>query len=560
MRKLWIMLLLVCLLPAAALAQDAVPAEVRTMIDEYYGQTLPVEYVEIVTLDGRREGIAIVEGMSILGFECVGSVWEMTVQTFVMDEVRPAYPERAADDDPAIRILKRDNTACMTYRFDGTEFRLAGWTIPGYVPVKVAGDTLTYGEGAGAFETVLPGGVADWPWSADDLPVTPAEALARAAISEQSAEGMFPGYTLRGYAAFNDGTQADAVYSRISNGVLLIKRVMLEAGCEVRVTDCEPIHLSEGLLARLEAEPFDTLISCWTGDSTFLTQDAFDLNRYPLPEGALIRQNRVEEHSLVVLAEVEGVRCLYVFEESETPIRVTNPLPEDVYIDFFHSGDGIVQFEWAEQNMTAAFVRREDGKWLLSWCTCYGPSADIHFSTNAFGIRVYDENGFARYHVGTLTANSDLFTVNLSELNGAQPGLDRSGWAVVSNPDPADRLHLRVKADKAARSLGKFYNGTPVQVLRQKGSWTEVQIGFGITARTGWMMTQYLTFGSDMDKINAACPDLFFREEYEAENKLDAGYMVVGVEESNSPKQYILLGDDGMVMYVPQHWLWGGNG
>ena len=561
MRKLWITVLLLCLLPLAALAGDIMPAEVRAMIDEYYGQRVSAEYVEITLEDGRREGIAIIEGRSVLGFHYAEGTWEITLQTFVMDEMYPAYPEHAAGDDLAIHITKEDNTARLTYRFNGTEFRLAGWVLPGYDPVTVEGDNLRYGYGANVRgERVLPGGVTDWPFFAEDLPLTMEDAMARAVIAEQNAAAMFPGYTLRGYTAFNDGKQAEAVYSRVDNGVLLIRRVGLTAGYDPRVVDCMPVPLSASLLARLETEPFDELIRCWAEGDTFLTQDAFDRAAYPLPAGAVIRQNRVEEHSLVVLAEADGVRRLYVFENGANPVRVTNPLPEDVYLDFFHSGDGVAQFEWDEQNMSASFARRDDGTWQLSWCTYWGPSMDTHFSANAFGITYFDQDGNERMRVGTL-ADSDLFRIRLSDLTGASPDLDQSGWAVVNNPDPADRLHLRAEASKSSRSLGKFYNGTPVKVLRSSGSWTKVQIGFGATARTGWMMTKYLAFGADMDKVADAFPDLFFREEYSAEeSKVGHSFWVVGVNEDGSPKQYILLGLDGAVMYVPQGWLWGGNG
>lgn len=558
-RKWWMTVFLLCLLPLAALAQDAMPAEVQAMIDEYYGQRLPAEYVEIALEDGRREGIAIIEGGSVLGFENTDGMWKMTLQTFVMDELRPAYAEHVAGDDLAIRITKPGNSSRLTYRFDGTEFRLVGWVIQGHPPVTVDGDTLTYGEGSEAFSTVLPSGVTDWPFFAEDLPLTPEDALARAAISEQNAAEMFPGYTLRGYTSFNDDTQADAVYSRVDNGVLLIKRVGLTAGYEPRVTDCIPVPLSERLLARLETEPFDDLISCWLGGNTFRTPDAFSREAFPLPEGAVILKSRVEEHSLVVLAEEEGVRRLYVFEQGAYPVRVTNPLPTDASLDFFHAGSGDLEFEWAQQNMTASFVRRKDGQWLLSWCTCYGPSADIHFEANAFGISYYDVEFNKRMRVGTLAA-SELFTVDFSDLTGAAPDLDQSGWAVVNNPDPADRLHLRAEASKSSRSLGKFYNGTPLKVLRQSGSWTKVQLGFGATARTGWMMTKYLAFGADMDEVIDAFPELIFREEYEQENKVSPDFWVVGVDEDSSPKQYIILGWDGAVMYVPQGWLYGGNG
>ena len=558
MRRLLLVLLL-CLLPVMALAEE-VPDGVMALIDEYYGQRLPVEFAEVKLSDGRRVGIAIAENRNAFQVENRGDGWTIIGQDYVMDELYPAYPEVAAQDGQSVYIAQKDNTVTLTYRYDGERFRLAAWVIPGYLPVTVEGDVLTYDTGRTPFTTVVPGGVTDWPYWAEDLPLSPQEAMDRAAISEQNAAEMFPGYTLRDYQAFNDGAEADVVYSRISNGVLLIRRVKLQAGLDPVVTDAMPVALSESLLARLETEPFDDLIWCWTGGDTVLTQVAFDLSQYPLPEGAVILQNRIETHSLVVLARVEGVKYLYVFENG--PAYVSQPLPEDAGIDFFHAGSGDLEFEWAQQNMSASFTRREDGRWLLSWCTCYGPSMDIHFSANAFGIRLHDAgaDGEDVFRVGTM-ASTDLFTINLSELNGATPELDQSGWAVVSNPDPADRLHLRDRAGKSGNSLGKFYNGTPVLVLERKGDWTRVQIGFGATARTGWMMTKYLTFGADMDTVADAFPELIFREEYEAQGtQLGYDYWVVGVEEEGRTKQYILLGSDGMVMYVDQAWLWGGNG
>lgn len=558
MRKLLLVLLL-CLMPVVALAEaEKMPADLQALMENYIYGDGQTEYLSF-TADGKEMGVIIADVSSFYIVEKVDGAWQFSVMAWVMDEMRPAYLERVADSDvPAFHITSRDHTTRLTYRYDGEQFVLAGWVIPGYAPVTVEGDVFTYGVGKDAVETIIPGGLwSNHPFSADDLPLTIEKAMARAMITEQNAAEMFPGYTLRGYVSYNDGDMAEAAYSRIEGGVLYIRRAFLEAGMDVQYTDAMPVVLSEALLTRLETKPFDSLISCWGTDTTFLTQDAFDRSAYPLPENAIIRQNRVEENSLVVLAEVAGVNYLYVYEEGS--VRMSQPLPEDVYIDFFHAGSGSIHFIWDEYNMSASFVRREDGQWALSWCTCYGPEMDIHFTATAFGVRQYigyDEG----FRVGTLPG-TDLFTVNLSDLTGATPTLDQTGWAVVNNPDPADRLHLRVSADKSARSLGKFYNGTPVQVLSQKGDWTQVQIGFGATARTGWMMTKYLAFRADMDNVRDAFPDLFFREEYEAHGAyLSSGYWVVGVEESGSTKMYILLSNDGGVTYVRQDWLWSGNG
>lgn len=84
----------------------------------------------------------------------------------------------------------------------------------------------------------------------------------------------------------------------------------------------------------------------------------------------------------------------------------------------------------------------------------------------------------------------------------AQGQLDLGSWATPNSSNPEDRLHLREKAEKGSRSLGKFYNGAPVKVLKRGQEWTKVQIG----PMTGYMMTKYLAFGNDMKKVKLAVP------------------------------------------------------
>ena len=145
--------------------------------------------------------------------------------------------------------------------------------------------------------------------------------------------------------------------------------------------------------------------------------------------------------------------------------------------------------------------------------------------------------------------------------------MNRDGWAVVRNPDPADRLHLRVRPDRSAESLGKFYNGTPLRVLGQEGDWTRVALG--LNGPEGWMMTRYLAFGREMDEVEPAFLSLMYVLELEErqpaysaphegpEKELEGNIYVVGVVEDEF---YILLTDLGDAGYVPQSWLWEGNG
>lgn len=158
----------------------------------------------------------------------------------------------------------------------------------------------------------------------------------------------------------------------------------------------------------------------------------------------------------------------------------------------------------------------------------------------------------------------------------AMQHLDRTNWAVVNNPNPADRLYLRGKASKEGRNLGKFYNRTPVYVDEIRGDWTHVTIGCDLS---GWMLTDYLAFGADMDKVACAFPQLTVKDEHQeygadefvyeycvfAAPDLSAdtmrwnsmeSYYLIGV----SGEFYIIMNSEEAIGYIPQDWLWAGNG
>ena len=86
-------------------------------------------------------------------------------------------------------------------------------------------------------------------------------------------------------------------------------------------------------------------------------------------------------------------------------------------------------------------------------------------------------------------------------LDAAAAQMDSSPYAMVVNPDPADRLHLRERADKRSRSQGKYYTGTAVGVMAQDGDWTLVVFGDWRSWVRGYMMRRYLTFGQAGDAL-----------------------------------------------------------
>lgn len=78
-------------------------------------------------------------------------------------------------------------------------------------------------------------------------------------------------------------------------------------------------------------------------------------------------------------------------------------------------------------------------------------------------------------------------------------GQSSNFWgAVVNNPNPQDRLHMRTAPDKNAESLGKYYSGVEVRFLfgtqnDNEGPWRQVCIE-GVY---GYMMSEFLDYRSD---------------------------------------------------------------
>ena len=166
---------------------------------------------------------------------------------------------------------------------------------------------------------------------------------------------------------------------------------------------------------------------------------------------------------------------------------------------------------------------------------------------------------------------SDITTIDWSSLpnsyEDALSKVDHSNWALVNNPDPKDRLHLRVKPDRKSDSLGKYYNGAPVHILENKGEWARVDI-LGVE---GWMMTKYLAIGEDMKGVKYAGPQLqtveggatLYAQPEEnsaclAAQEYFSGMQVIGIV--NEQWYHVWFYEDGAGGYFRADELWEGNG
>lgn len=96
-------------------------------------------------------------------------------------------------------------------------------------------------------------------------------------------------------------------------------------------------------------------------------------------------------------------------------------------------------------------------------------------------VTVEGYNGFVR--------EEDL-SAQLSFHKGDHAGEDSAVYAVVNNPDPADRLNLRAQPSKKATLLGKYFNGTVVEILdTTSDGWAHVRIA---GTAEGYMRMEYL--------------------------------------------------------------------
>lgn len=75
--------------------------------------------------------------------------------------------------------------------------------------------------------------------------------------------------------------------------------------------------------------------------------------------------------------------------------------------------------------------------------------------------------------------------------------------AIVNNPNPTDRLHLRSSESTQSVSLGKYYNGCTVVVLDNKSnSWDHVRIG----TTEGYMQNSFLAYDKQIDDATFSMP------------------------------------------------------
>ena len=298
-----------------------------------------------------------------------------------------------------------------------------------------------------------------------------------------------------------------------------------------------------------------------------------------LAEGDVLEQVNVQEEAVIMLVKkADGTLRLRIADgwdeyANDYAVIETGALPENAVMDTFHASAARTLHLHVGGDIFN-FGRDYDGKWRLS-----SVQADESFAIHYDGICDWESGGYLRNDgvlYGASPWNADITQLDFSVLprtvKEAAAALDRSAYAVVNNPDPADRLHLREAPKKGAASLGKFYNRTPVRVLGMDGAWTHVRIGSEAEGIEGWMMTEYLAFGSGVSRVESAFPQMQFRENAFGVYLLDApesgantrrhmqewpDAYIIGVV---GDQWYVVMTHDGGVGYMLQSLFWEGNG
>ncbi len=173
------------------------------------------------------------------------------------------------------------------------------------------------------------------------------------------------------------------------------------------------------------------------------------------------------------------------------------PLSGSAGLDIIHADADKI---FVDENGQEYFFRKtRQGRWLLAGCMGGGV-----LNVGVDCVCVSDEGGAGK-NDGYIYGKGeplDLMKVPVGQWPTRQEEavarLDADAYAFVNNDNPKDRLHLREKPDRKAKSLGKFYNRTPVQILSWDGDWAHVRIGAGDANLEGYMMTRYLVRGAEI--------------------------------------------------------------
>lgn len=586
--------LLLCLLILPVLAENAafetLPEQIQQLwLDEYS----PEDFTDALTFalpDGQTCGLLLSKGGWVNGFfpheGGYARLWSFSIDylnnaglRFVRHDALSVQPDGTPYPSGIGFDVINDEGARLTFcylesaqAFECTGYRREKSDYDVQVaPIDEEMATLSFYQGVracGQFRVSRSIFTFFRMWA---LPSRPEEAQRLSTVSREALAARQEGYTLRWYSSDGvlEDTMVETAYSKVENGFLTVRWVYYQAGGSIqREFSSFPIPLSKEFQQKLETEPFNQLMSLGYS-SEFSTDDFLDPSL--LPVSGKILQNHLQSEVLLLLTEDETGKRLIEITQDENgvyAIRRSPVLPSDIWLDTFHAGESDLLLDWNQQDHQAGFRRTFNGQWRLSWLTCYGENEDLNCY---FGLNTGTLMDTDTLRIGVLPF--DLFADDLTTLpctsEELTAQLDRTGLAVVCNPDPNDRLHLRTKPSREADSLGKFWNGTPVRVLNERDGWCQVEIGTD-GRLTGWMLKKYLVTGLKMDQVTPCFSQQILRED-EAETKTPIYTDLTLTEQYCTHSSWHLMGvvndwlyvvvtDEGETGYAPMEWFFDGNG
>lgn len=243
-------------------------------------------------------------------------------------------------------------------------------------------------------------------------------------------------------------------------------------------------------------------------DAAFVTWPESDFiasaARYLKPEYTFLDGSYAGDSLQLLMRRGDGETVLVFFRmEDDHLLAQTPPLPQDAFygVENFTHSLGIGEF-------CLSFAYRDiPGTWMPSLISAAGQEG---YLLGVHTIIPEGQNSLFYYGVHPFASLSTVPWDHLPRTAEEAFALcPAQGFAFVSNPDPADRLHLRQRPDAASPSLGKYYNNTPVKVLGAEGDFTKVLIG----DTEGYMMTRYLAFDPPQPLSFSAMPRMFLKGE-----------------------------------------------
>lgn len=595
MKKSIFILIAVLLLAISqcALAQDELPQELKALYAENNELTNFSDAISFDMPDGTQLWFVIDAWGFMDGYCYADGEWSRTSSGsptassmyepyFVRHDTTTMRVDGSFySDSLGYDLLWNKSGERISLHYNGEDFVVCGWeNAAEYAGQVILNDRIVsyYPKGSSEPEATYTLGErfaygADF----DYLPYTPKDARRLSEITKEALQDRYAnnGYSLHSYYTYNHQHEAHVSYRKIENNVLyVIREGFTDERIMGYVSECMLVPLSQEFVERLETEDATELLFLELSSDIFQTDDALDRTKVPV-RGRIINSHLQEQALILLTEEDDGSRYLHIVEENkgQYTIQTSKPLPNTANLDVFHSGEDEIQIEWSEDGyyQTAGYIRRADDEWKLSWVMNSGENTE-DYSFVYCGVVVEINSGSSDGIYFASVPDFTFFTTDITQLprNKAEMMtlVDRSDWAVVNNPDPADRLHLRVEPDRNAESLGKFYNRTPVKVLQIKGDWCKVQIGLD-GYLTGWMMKKFLVFGDKMDEVACVFPDEGLKETYSFDYLYDTPdqekqshdasgeYWIVGVVED---EWYIIVTRNGESGYLPQEWFWEGNG